>query len=1093
MDTIHSLFEAQVKQIPSDVAAIFEDRVITYNELNEKANQLAHYLREKGIKPDTPVALCLERSIDLLITLIAILKAGGAYVPLDSSHPKERLLFVLHDNNSPILITKSSLKGAFNHYQGSILLLDELEQDINTYSKHNPSIVATDKNLAYVIYTSGSTGSPKGVLIEHRSVINYCQWFASYCHIKPKQRIDFSANYIFDMAITTSIVPLMLGATVVICDDKTKKNTRRYLNHLKSNKIKIIKMTPSYLKVLVNEVKNSFIALPHLHTLILGGENLHTVDCASWLKHYPKHVLYNEYGPTEATVGVSTYKISLKNVHQLGTNVPIGTPGTNVRLYILGADNGVITNGEIGELFIGGVCLARGYLNQPAMTHDKFIKNPFSDDGSARLYKTGDLCRQLPNQEIEYFGRIDQQVKIHGFRVEPEEIECCIVAHPAVQDVVVLMQENMFHEKQLVAYYIPKDVNLIPGTREFRQYLEARLPSYMIPAAFVWVDSFPRTANDKLDQLALPAPQFSCSQHYVEPRSELENAIAETWSEALGVKPVGVEDNFFELGGHSLIAARIVSKLEKLTGKEITLDDFYHSPTITKLATVINYAKAIDNKRINHKINLKHSATTPLNDFQFMFWISDIVEPKVKKLNIVGRKRVQGAIDMVTLSAAFESVFKKHAILFYHTRKISPAHFIRKNQTLQVSETSLLCMSREDAELALLGSFDVLINYDQWHKRAPSIVAKLFHLQDDEIELQICMPHIVSDYTSVDVLFDDLSRFYLLHKCQVDYEHGLSQKQFQEFLASEQYDLDESLDRDITFWKSYLKDASFYSFPTSFIIEDMDAHGHSYSTYVEIPELDLSQLQQYCREKQVSITDGLCATIGSALANCCNSNHDKSKKIFMNIIKSTRDNSIYDDKIGCFLRLDAIKVDIADKPSFAAVCKRIHQSTIDTMPYQKCPGMLKLACVNGLHWKASVFTNYLVNIGIYAYTKLFRSLKLSYKLLSLYKHMISFWKDDSFFVYVNVLTNFMAAEKGKKESSLFGLETIPSKMVQYDLSKIHHVLEFCFQRDESSNKPYLVISGNIKPAVRELIGAEMIRIIQQETALIKEEDSIAFL
>ena len=442
------------------------------------------------------------------------------------------------------------------------------KQKISKQPTHPLNLVVTPEQVAYIIYTSGSTGKPKGVLIEHRSVVNYGKWLADYCCCQPQNRIDFSSNYIFDMAVTTSIVPLMLGLTIVICQDEIKKETRHFINHLDQNNINIVKITPSYFKVLLQEVTNNYLPLPHLTSIILGGENLPTIDCAAWLDIYPEHILFNEYGPTETTVAVSQYQVCHASLSNLGSSVPIGKMGPNMDGYILNNDNSLVLEGEIGELHIGGVCLARGYLNQPEFTEKKFIKHFFINDNNARLYKTGDLCRQLPDGGLEYMGRIDHQLKIRGFRVEPGEIEKSLATHPAIQDVVVLAQKDD-HDEKLIAYYIGNDTHRPPNVNQLHQYLKAYLPDYMIPMAFVRVNAFPLTANGKLDRHALPIPRFTTNQHYLAPSTPLEKILADIWSEELGLKLVGIEDNFFELGGHSLSAARIIISSSRKRDKKV--------------------------------------------------------------------------------------------------------------------------------------------------------------------------------------------------------------------------------------------------------------------------------------------------------------------------------------------------------------------------------------------------------------------------------------------------------------------------------------------------------------------------------------------
>ncbi len=347
------------------------------------------------------------------------------------------------------------------------------------------------------------------------------------------------------------------------------------------------------------------------------------------------------------------------------------------------------------------------------------------------------------------------------------------------------------------------------------------------------------------------------------------------------------------------------------------------------------------------------------------------------------------------------------------------------------------------------------------------------------------MPHIISDYSSIDIFYAELSKYYLSSTANVPIKEIADQNQFKAFQLQERHLLDKKLE-GILLFERLSKRCDFFTFPPSYVIKDMDAAGYAYSTYQELPEHGIQLLQQYCAELRVSLTDGLCATLGLALSNCCNYKQNRSKKIFMGIIKSTRDHSIYDDKIGCFLRLDGLKMDVRGKPTLASLCKQIHQSTIDTMPHQMCSGMVKLAAMGTLSWKSSKWVKYIIKKCIHLYTKIFPSLKLNPTLLAFYIRLISFWKNDDFYIYVNLLTSFLPSEF-KNETSMFGLEARQIKLHKYDLSRIDHVLEICFLRDESNNKPYLVVSANVKPAVRELIAEEMVRILQQETVLIKEK------
>ena len=1082
--TIHTLFESQVERMPDNTAVVYAGKSLAYGKLNEKANQLAHHLRENGVKPGAHVALCMDRSIDCLITILAILKAGGAYIPLDPSQPEERLLFILNDNGTPVLIVKSKPQEQFIHYQGKIIIIDNDAKKISKQANHNLSSLVTPQDLAYVIYTSGSTGIPKGVLIEHRSVVNYCSWFADYCHCEPQERIDFSSNYIFDMAVTTSIVPLTLGLTVVICNDELKHIIRPYLQHLEKNKVNIVKITPSYFKVLLHEVKNNFIALPHLKTIVLGGENLSSADCASWLALYPEQILFNEYGPTEATVAVSQYRVCKANLSASEVNIPIGTPGQNMKCYILGADNALVLEGEIGELYIGGVSLARGYLNQPELTESLFITDPFSNKDNARLYKSGDLCRQGPNGVIEYLGRIDAQVKIRGFRVEPGEIEKYLVEHPAIDAAIVLAREEHLNEKRLIAYYILKEASKAPSASQLRQYLQKRLPDYMIPTVLVRVDAFPLTANGKLDFKALPVPQFITSQHYLAPSSALEKTIADIWSEELGVKPIGLEDDFFELGGHSLSAARIISKINNTLEKSITLYEFYSSPTIAKLVTIVRRVKNTGEKdSVMTESPFADSALLPLSDFQFMLWLSNTFEPKATKLNIIARKRMQGRLNIAALAMAFEAILVKHEILSYRVLKFRPMQFFRVNRPFKIIENNLEILSERACELALVDSVKELISHYPWHKDAPMIIARLFYLKDEVTELQICMPHMVSDDVSPDILFYDLSKYYLLYNDQSIPTTLNIDKQYRHYIHNEQHYIKAHLDRDLIFWDEYLQDIGVFEFPPESIVKDMKSQSFSYSTYLEIPEQGLNNLQRFCAKNHVSINDGLCAVLTLALSNCCDDYNKNAQSFVINIVKSTRDNQCYDDAIGCFLRIEPIKVFLNKKATLASVAKQVHQSVIDTNLYQQCSGLLKLACLGTYRRKRKPIENYLMMVFTYIYTTIFPTPRLNRKILNLCRQLSSFKRNNNFIININVQNDFIADGKAEKESSLFGLKPENIEIYQYDLLTINYFFDVCFLREGSHNIPYVVISANLKPDFRELIAKEMVRIIGSDALI----------
>lgn len=1093
--TLDGLFNERVKQYYQQVAVICKGQSLSYQHLNEQSNQLAHYLMHMGAMPDKPVAICMERSLDLLIVIMGILKAGSAYLPLDPKHPSDRLNYILNDNHHPIIITTSELKTQFLDYPGLMIILDEAHEELHKQSIHNPPPQSGPNHLAYIIYTSGSTGRPKGTLIEHHSVFNYCQWFRDYTNCLPGQRIDFSANYIFDMSITCSIAALLNGLSIVICTDEIKKDQREYLRYLNENQIHLIKITPSYLKLLLHDIANTPYPLPALKTIILGGENLQTMDCQAWLRQYPDHTLFNEYGPTEATVAVSQFKVTSQSVNTLGASVPIGKPGPGMHCYLLDEQQKPIPIGQMGELYISGPCLARGYLNQPDLTHEKFIKNPLRSVDSSPieaidhvLYKTGDLCKVLPNGIIEYIDRIDHQLKIRGYRIEPQEIEHHLVSHPSIKDAVVLTQKDKHNEK-LIAYYILKEDHPLPAVNQIQSYLMDRLPHYMIPAAFVRIESLPLTPNGKLDRKALPIPRFTINQHYSAPSTALEKSIADIWSKELGLDLIGVEDNFFELGGHSLSAARIISEINATLNKEITLSAFYKAETIKKLLPIIYHArKATELTQSCVKSTESSDALFPLSDFQCLLWLSNAFEPKAKKMNILLRKRFLGQPDRQALEFAFNCVLKKHEVFVYQVLKLQPAQRLQKNIDIDLTDYSLNTFSEDETERKLEQSMNQLRRYCSWPKGSPLLKARIYYLKNNEAELQVCMPHIISDDLTPHILLSDLSRYYLSYGAknnldEISIDHRYREYQQHEYLFSQ-----ERQAKDKLFWEKYFHDTVLFSFPNSQVIHRMSKQKLPYSTYTELSEDSLSYLQALCARNHVSINDGLCAVLSMALLQCSDDFKTGTQHVFMNIVKSTRGNSSYDHTIGCFLKLEPIKVALNKQANLIDLAKQIHRAAVQTAPYQQCASLIKLSSIGALLKNTNRIKKKIIKSIIYLYTKLIPTPQIDSQTLALCEHLIASKKTNEFIININVHRHFIPEVNTIPTESWFGFKEKKVKTKPYDLIMIDRFFDVCFIRDDYDMKPYIVISANLRPAFRECLAETMIHIMSTQIPDAKPQD-----
>ncbi len=582
--TIVDLFEEQVDKTPEAIAVVFENQQLTYRRLNRKANQLAHYLQTLGVKPEVLVGICVERSCEMVIGLLGILKAGGAYVPLDPAYPNARLAFMLEDAQVPVLLTQSSLKEKLPETKAQVVCLDVEAETLSPFRSENLISGVTPLNLAYVIYTSGSTGKPKGTLIIHQGLVNYLSWSIEHYQVASGSGAPVHSPLGFDATITSLFLPLLVGQRILLLP----ASPEAILTAIQSfQKWSLIKLTPAHLEIL-NTLLLSEELLGKTRFLILGGDALFGSSLSLWRIGAPETRIINEYGPTETVVGCCVYEVDA-NTPREGV-VPIGRPIANTQLYILDNFLQPLPIGVPGELHIGGAGLARGYLNRPELTAEKFITNPFSSEPNSRLYKTGDLARYLADGNIEYLGRIDNQVSIRGFRIELSEIEAVLAQHPSVQQNAVIVHEASKTDKRLVAYFVPHKGQFIENTA-LRSFLTSLLPDYMIPLAFVTIDTLPLTPNGKIDRRALSQLSVSHSQlsekTFVAPRTPDEELLADIWASVLGIERVGVHDNFFELGGHSLLAVSLLAQIEQQFGKQLPLSALFQGATIAELAKLI--------------------------------------------------------------------------------------------------------------------------------------------------------------------------------------------------------------------------------------------------------------------------------------------------------------------------------------------------------------------------------------------------------------------------------------------------------------------------------------------------------------------------
>lgn len=735
--TVHLLFEEQVEKTPDNIAVIHDDVKVTYRELNERASNLAYILKENGVKPDITVAIMMERSIEMIIAILAILKAGGAYVPIDTGYPEERINYILKDSDSKYVLTAKSLI-----VNGEDLHLDK---DILYSGNHgNLQSLSNPNNLCYIIYTSGTTGYPKGVMIEHRELINYAYWGANQYVNNEKVNFPLYTSISFDLTVTSTFIPLITGNSIVIYNDDNWDNLIEKM--ITESKVGVIKLTPSHMKLIEGkEFNNSSV-----RRLILGGENLSVNLAKNIDRSFAGNIeIYNEYGPTETTIGcmIHKYNPTLDNEK----SVPIGKPIANAKVYILDRNLKPVPVGVKGELYISGDGVARGYINKPKLTEEKFIKNPFVE--GQKMYKTGDLGRRLPQGTIEFLGRVDGQVKIRGYRIEIEEIESQLLKYDDIYETVVMSQQDKKGNNILYAYIVAEYE--VPIS-ELRNYLSKTLPDYMIPSYFYKIDKIPLTINGKVDKhdIVLMGKKINSQAKYIEPQSDNEKTIAEIWGDVLGIDRVGLADNFMELGGDSIKATQIVSRLNNLE-IHLTVRDILTYQTIKQISASVDLISK--NRTYSQQVL---SGERELNPIEGWFFNQKLKNPNYYNQSVL--LQLKKDIDISMLEAAFKMLIEHHDGLRTNYNKernllyFNNEYLVRpfKVETYDISSVpnDQKSQSLEKICVDIKEGFDI--------NNGLLIKAAAIKYSHDVTKLFITAHHLIIDGVSWRILLEDLYRIY---------------------------------------------------------------------------------------------------------------------------------------------------------------------------------------------------------------------------------------------------------------------------------------------------------------------------------------------
>ncbi|KXJ38924.1 non-ribosomal peptide synthetase [Bacillus spizizenii] len=738
-DTVCQWFEKQAEQRPDYEAVIFGNERCTYRQLNERANQLARTLRTKGVQADQFVAIICPHRIELIVGILAVLKAGGAYVPIDPEYPEDRIQYMLKDSEAKIVLTQLDLHKHLT-LDADVVLLDEESSYHEDRSNLEPICGAND--LAYMIYTSGSTGNPKGVLIEHRGLANYIGWAKEVYVNDEKTNFPLYSSVSFDLTVTSIFTPLITGNTIIVYDGEDKSAVLSTI--MQDPRIDIIKLTPAHLHVLkeMNIAEGTTI-----RKMIVGGENLSTRLAQSISEQFKGQLdIFNEYGPTEAVVGCMIYRYDAERDRR--EFVPIGTPAANTSIYVLDASMNLVPIGVPGEMYISGAGVARGYWNRPGLTAEKFVHNPFAP--GTIMYKTGDLAKRLRDGNLIYLGRIDEQVKIRGHRIELGEVEAAMQKVEAVQKAVVIAREEEDGLLQLCAYYVSNKPITIA---EIREQLSQELPDYMIPSHYVQLEQLPLTSNGKINRKALPAPEVSLEQiaEYVPPGNEVESKLAALWQEVLGIHRVGIKHNFFDLGGNSIRATALAARIHKELDVNLSVKDIFKFPTIEQLA---NMALRMEKIRYVSIPSAQEMSYYPVSSAQKRMYLLSHAEGGELTYNMTGAMSVEGAIDLDRLTAAFQKLIERHEVLrtSFELYEGEPAQRIHPSVEFTIEQIQAREEEVEDRVLDFIKSFDLT--------KPPLMRVGLIELTPEKHVLLVDMHHIISDGVSMNILMKDLNQFY---------------------------------------------------------------------------------------------------------------------------------------------------------------------------------------------------------------------------------------------------------------------------------------------------------------------------------------------
>jgi len=913
---LHRMFEAQAARTPGAPAVVHGGRSVTYAELDRRANRVAHALRRRGVGPEARVALFMETGPEAVAALLGVMKAGGAYVPLDLSSPPERLSYLLADSGARLVLADA----------GATLPVGAppvLEADGDAFAgepEHAPPCEAGPRNLAYVIYTSGSTGRPKGVEVEHRGVCNAVAGYVEEYAVHAAARVLAFAPLHFDASLTDLFTPLCSGAALVTAPRDARVPGPELLALLREQRVTHAKFTPSALAAL------PLAELPDLEAVMTGGEACAAELVARWA---PGRRFYNGYGPTEGSV-----RVTVERCADGARTPPLGRPIANVRLYVLDARQRPVPVGVPGELCIGGVQVARGYLGKPALSAEKFVPDSFGPAPGGRLYRTGDRVRRTARGDLEFLGRTDFQVKIRGHRIETGEVEAALRAHPAVREALVVAREDVPGDPRLVAYVVA-EAGAAPDARALRDALRERLPESMVPSAFVPLERFPASSTGKVDRAALPAPGRPLSgEAYAAPRTPAEEALAGIWAEVLGVERVGVDDDFFALGGHSLLATRVLSRVREAFGVEARLRMLFEAPTVAGLAARVEALRRDGLDPAPPVVPVARDGAPPLSFAQERFWFLDRM-PGGAAYVIPSVLWMEGALDAAALERALGEIVRRHEALrtTFAEDGGAPVQVIAPfaGFALPLDDLSALDPAAREAEARRRVEDDAARPFDL--ATGPLFRAALLRLGEAEHVLLLCVHHAVADGWSLSVFFRELSALYAAFAAGSESPLDAPPVQYADYALWQRARLrGETLARELAWWTERLAGApALLELPADHPRPAVSGY-HGGCEPVRLPAALLRDLQALARREGATLYMVLLGAFQALLARWADSDD-----VVVGTTVAGRTRAEVEGVIGLFMNTLALRTDLSGDPSFRALLGRVREVTLGAWEHQEVP------------------------------------------------------------------------------------------------------------------------------------------------------------